>query len=542
MAEYQVEVSTGDMAEARTWDHISVTLMGTKGQSKKTELNGWGRDFGVGHKRTYSVKTPSSLGTLLLVRLDKEAVILLPENEWYCRSVRVCTPEGATLLFPCYRWISRGELVELREAKATKLLEENHPVLKEHRQREVKEGKENYRFVVFEEGLPHRSHFKTLEELPSELQISSIRGAEINLNKVLIGLELKIKDLVGSEERWEKEEDMRKIFRFKKTPLSEYVADHWRDDDFYGSQFLNGYNPMVIQRCQQLPPNFPVTNEMVQPFLDGAHSLQAAVKAGNIFLYDAKVFEGITSRTYNGRTLHVTPGFCLFYLNSDEQLKPIAIQLHQLPAEDNPIFLPSDSESDWLLAKMFINNTVVMEHQPVHHLMNTHLLEEVFFIATLHNLPTVHPMYKLLIPHFHGTIPMNVESLTILHENIFEMTSLGNKGCVEVMRRKLSELTYNALCLPENITSRGLDSVPNFYYRDDGLKLWAIINSFVQAVVGHYYPSNTEVQNDAELQHWIKEIWTHGFLANAKSGVREQQHPIISPIEFNHCSNKVMIS
>uniref|UniRef100_A0AAV2LXY6 Uncharacterized protein n=1 Tax=Knipowitschia caucasica TaxID=637954 RepID=A0AAV2LXY6_KNICA len=115
MATYQVEVSTGDMAYAGTWDHISVTLVGTAGQSQKTELNGWGRDFGVGSIRTYSVTTPSSLGTLLLLRLDKEPVMLLPDNLWFCRSVRVSTPEGTNHLFPCYRWISRGELVGVIE-------------------------------------------------------------------------------------------------------------------------------------------------------------------------------------------------------------------------------------------------------------------------------------------------------------------------------------------------------------------------------------------------------------------------------------------
>ncbi len=44
------------------------------------------------------------------------------------------------------------------------------------------------------------------------------------------------------------------------------------------------------------------------------------------------------------------------------------------------------------------------------------------------------------------------------------------------MRRAHSETTYSSLCLPENITARGLESIPNFYYRDDGLKLWNIIN------------------------------------------------------------------
>ena len=47
---------------------------------------------------------------------------------------------------------------------------------------------------------------------------------------------------------------------------------------------------------------------------------------------------------------------CLHYVNTCKQLVPIAIQLKRQPAEDNPIFLPIDSRSDWLLAKMYFSN------------------------------------------------------------------------------------------------------------------------------------------------------------------------------------------
>lgn len=63
--------------------------------------------------------------------------------------------------------------------------------------------------------------------------------------------------------------------------LSEYVADHWMDEDFYGYQFLNGVNPNVLTRCSKLPANFPVTEAMVKPFLDGC-SLQDEMKVCHI--------------------------------------------------------------------------------------------------------------------------------------------------------------------------------------------------------------------------------------------------------------------
>ena len=44
---------------------------------------------------------------------------------------------------------------------------------------------------------------------------------------------------------------------------------------------------------------------------------------------------------------------CLLYVNGENQLVPIAIQLKQEASEDNPIFLPSDHLIDWLLAKIY---------------------------------------------------------------------------------------------------------------------------------------------------------------------------------------------
>lgn len=51
----------------------------------------------------------------------------------------------------------------------------------------------------------------------------------------------------------------------------DYVQKHWREDVFFGHQFLNGVNPRLIQRCSALPSNFPVTNDMV--FIRGGSCL-----------------------------------------------------------------------------------------------------------------------------------------------------------------------------------------------------------------------------------------------------------------------------
>ncbi|XP_056284888.1 arachidonate 12-lipoxygenase, 12R-type-like [Pseudoliparis swirei] len=485
MVQYKIEVTTGVLKSSGTWDQIYITLFGTEGQSERTELDNFGTDFSTGTTGTYTLSTDLSLGKLLLFKVEKDPFFYLPEDEWYLSKIVVMTPEGEAILFPCHRWISRGELVELRGGRALKGFEEDHPLLIEHREKELMLKKSVYH-----------------------------------------GIELKIKGLLGSAEKWESIEDMKNIFSWRKTTMSEYVTEHWKEDDFYGSQFLNGPNPNVIKRCSELPPNFAVTEEMVKPFLEEGSSLQEELKKGNIFLSDQKKMDGIPPRAYNGEPLHVTAGLCLFYLNPENKLRPIAIQLLQQPSEQNPIFLPSDSETDWLLAKMFIKNADAMDHQAVQHLMKTHLLAEVYTVAALRSFSVIHPLYKLLFPHFQSTLFINTGGRSTLFgpDGALSISSLGYDGLTELMRRALSETTYSSLCLPEDITARGLESIPNFYYRDDGLKLWSIINSFVKAVVEYYYPSDSEVCKDTELQEWIGEIFTHGILGNKASGFPESFH------------------
>lgn len=48
MAEYKVEVKTGDQPGAGTWDHILVTIIGDAGESERTNLDNFGRDFKSG--------------------------------------------------------------------------------------------------------------------------------------------------------------------------------------------------------------------------------------------------------------------------------------------------------------------------------------------------------------------------------------------------------------------------------------------------------------------------------------------------------------
>uniref|UniRef100_A0A8C1UQG3 Si:dkey-17e16.9 n=1 Tax=Cyprinus carpio TaxID=7962 RepID=A0A8C1UQG3_CYPCA len=504
---YDVEVTTGSMTHAGTFDNIFITLIGTQGVSERTKLDSYGRDFKTGMKVKYKVITRFTLANLLLIRLEKDHFMFLPENDWFCSLVNIRTPEKDVIHFPCYRWMGEGEVIDVNLCVPSS----------------------SSRWTEYKTGLPQHAFFQEPLSLPSVVRFSFTKDMDSAFNCSTALGEIKMKKLVKKTDQWIQMEDMKSAFWSSRTAVSEYVHLHWMDDDFFGYQLLNGSHPMMLRRCTELPLNFAVTNGMVQPFLESGTSLTLEMKQGNIFLCDYKRLADLSTQFINGKQQYVAAPLCLLYKNQVGKLLPIAIQLQQQASEDNPVFLPSDSEYDWQLAKLYVRNADCLEHQASFYL-RTHLAE-TFTVSLMRNLPAAHPIHKLLVPHTRYTLQINtlIQNRLLGPEGaVTQNTSIGDEGMTNLMKRALSDLTYSSLCLPEDISDRGLESVPNFFYKDDGLRLWSFINDMVE----FYYQNDSDVQQDTELQDWIKEIFIHGFLEQSSTGIPQCFSTVEEVIKF----------
>ncbi|XP_045653276.1 polyunsaturated fatty acid lipoxygenase ALOX15B isoform X2 [Ursus americanus] len=400
---------------------------------------------------------------------------------------------------------------------------DDHPTLQQQRQEELQARQDSYHWKTYSPGWPHCLNEKSVKDLDLNIKYSVMKNSCFYLKVSSAFSEMKLKGLLDRKGPWESLDEMQTMLNFRKTPAAEYVVEHWQEDAFFASQFLNGHNPVLIRRCRHLPENFPVTEDMVAPVLGPGTSLKAELERGSVFLVDHGILSGIHGNVVNGQPqFSAAPMTLLYQRPRGGPLLPLAIQLSQTPGPDSPIFLPSDNKWDWLLAKTWVRNAEFSVNEALTHLLQAHLLPEVFTMATLRQLPQCHPLFKLLVPHTRYTLHINTlarEQLIAPGKVVDRSTGIGIEGFSELIQRNMEQLNYSVLCLPEDIRARGVEDIPNYYYRDDGLQIWAAVESFVSEIINIYYPSDVSVRDDGELQAWVQEIFLEGFLGRKSSGM-----------------------
>lgn len=105
------------------------------------------------------------------------------------------------------------------------------------------------------------------------------------------------------------------------------------------------------------------------------------------------------------------------------------------------------------------------------HLLRTHFIIECFAVSTWRNLPSIHPVFKLLFPHIKSVMAINTlgRKELISTGGISDLTlSIGGGGHVEIIEKFYKEFTWNVMDIPWDLERRGLlnkEKLPNFYYR-----------------------------------------------------------------------------
>ncbi|KAM7523354.1 hypothetical protein LguiA_013256 [Lonicera macranthoides] len=337
----------------------------------------------------------------------------------------------------------------------------------------------------------------------------------------------------------------RGLLRFETPEMLDRDKFAWMRDVEFGRQTLAGLNPYSIQLVKEWPlkskldpsvygsPDSLITKEVVDRAIGGFMTLEEALKQKKLFILDYHdlllPYVNIV-REQKGTTLYGSR--TLFFLTPTGTLRPVAIELTRPPGNGKPqwskVFTPCwDATGSWLwkLAKSHVLAHDSGYHQLVSHWLRTHCVTEPYIIATNRQLSAMHPIYRLLHPHFRYTMEINAlaRSALINAGGIIESAFSPGKYSIQLSSAAYDlQWRFDTQALPADLISRGMAeedptaphglklAVEDYPFANDGLVLYDAIKQWATDYVTHYYPNPTLVESDNELQSWWTEIRTKG--------------------------------
>ncbi|KAF7805112.1 putative linoleate 9S-lipoxygenase 5 [Senna tora] len=334
---------------------------------------------------------------------------------------------------------------------------------------------------------------------------------------------------------------IKEIFRtdgenFLRFPTPQVIKEDksaWRTDEEFARELLAGINPVIIRSLQEFPPTSKLdpkvygdqtsrmTKEQIEINLDGL-TVDEAIRKKKLFILDHHDSLMPYMRRINSTSTKAYASRTVLFLKSDGTLKPLAIELSLPHAEGDQfgaiskVYTPAEQgveNSIWQLAKAYVAVVDSGVHQLISHWLHTHATIEPFIIATHRQLSVLHPIHKLLHPHFRDTMNINALARQILINagGALELTVFPAKYSMELSSAMYKNWVFPEQALPVDLIKRGM-AVEDPTARH-GLRLLIEDYPFatwVQDYCSYYYKTDDTVKKDSELQAWWKELREEG--------------------------------
>lgn len=157
---------------------------------------------------------------------------------------------------------------------------ESNPVLLKQREKQLEQRQAMYKWKIYpEKDLPSCID-TSVEHLPPDERFHLVKDLDFTKVALKAGATLGVHYAFESCDSLHDYEKWAELLGHPEVPV--YVAARWEMDVEFGRQMLNGVNPVVIEKCTSLPPNFHVTNEMVKGFLNHGRTLEQEMEVGEI--------------------------------------------------------------------------------------------------------------------------------------------------------------------------------------------------------------------------------------------------------------------
>ncbi len=144
-------------------------------------------------------------------------------------------------------------------------------ILLKQRAAQLSKRKQVYKWQSFPySGLPSGID-DSLNDIPTDEQFGTVKNIDFTTGAIESFATIKVS---GFFDNINSLDDFKKFADALGGDSSLYDTGRWKTDADFGWQMLNAVNPIIIRKCESLPPNFPVTNDMVKPILERDITLQ----------------------------------------------------------------------------------------------------------------------------------------------------------------------------------------------------------------------------------------------------------------------------
>ncbi|WP_413174100.1 lipoxygenase family protein [Anabaena azotica] len=354
---------------------------------------------------------------------------------------------------------------------------------------------------------------------PNEQFNSSYIGERKKLIKTLIAVKKAVDTVdqnlplfkVNAEQRQKFYQALSKGVYGIKPPFMSAI--HERDGGLSDREFVRqrvaGANPTVIRRVQAIDQSFiqAIANQPYKLANNGAIDLIKSASENRLFIADYPLLRDLKITDLQPGKYVGSP-VALFH-HTDKGLEPVLIEV-----EKGRVITPGmtgEAADDWMKAKLYFQTADATHHELIAHLSYTHLAMEALAIATPRQLPTNHPVYQLLSPHFKFLIAINNRGNSILlaeGSGIENLTAPTIETSLNLINKAYREKSFWYYSLLNDIEVRGIEPklLPDFPYRDDALLLWEAIAKYTTRYLQRYYPDDKAVIQDPYLQNWAEEL------------------------------------
>ncbi|XP_031573741.1 allene oxide synthase-lipoxygenase protein-like [Actinia tenebrosa] len=317
------------------------------------------------------------------------------------------------------------------------------------------------------------------------------------------------------------------------------IEDNFFKDRCFADQRLAGANPFQIWKVTREAGNEGVSWErLYETYLnkdfdwhkafrkvlntDDNDALDKAIDKAEVLVVYYPELEGIeppqlNDVKFNHTVLPLTAPIAFFITKEYEpgvrRLSPVAIQLNM--DNTSSVFTPDDEKS-WFFAKSAVQRADFNVLHIVKKRLKTHLYMDAPCTLVEKYFSEYHPLHQILRHHCRASLETNKLFELKLYgpkAPIYKALSIDYKTAVKMLNEQYNKMDFDDIDLLKDLQKRGVmdkKTLPYYPYRDDGVKLYDTIKTFIKDYLQLYYKKDEDITKDYELQEFANEMSIDG--------------------------------